>query len=127
MKFTYPVLVEKGNDKQAWGMVVPDIPGCFSAADNEQDIVPNAREAILLQLSELDKLPEPSPLAKINSVKFDTVALVDVDLADIEGPAKRINITIPANVLAIIDSEAKKRGVSRSNYLAESALHEAGR
>ena len=35
----YPIAIEPGNDTQAWGVVVPDLPGCFSAADDEDDII----------------------------------------------------------------------------------------
>jgi len=29
----YPVVIETGNDKTAFGVVVPDFPGVFSAGD----------------------------------------------------------------------------------------------
>lgn len=40
-------LVHK-DDRSAWGVTFPDMPGCFSAADTEQDIRPNAAQAIRL-------------------------------------------------------------------------------
>lgn len=33
----YPIAMEQGSDTQAWGVVVPDLPGCFSAADEGID------------------------------------------------------------------------------------------
>lgn len=27
----YPIAIEPGDDTHAWGVVVPDLPGCFSA------------------------------------------------------------------------------------------------
>ena len=29
----YPVTIEPGTDTTAWGVVVPDLPGCFSVGD----------------------------------------------------------------------------------------------
>ena len=29
----YPIAVEKGSDTDAYGVIVPDIKGCFSAGD----------------------------------------------------------------------------------------------
>ncbi|MBV5272223.1 MAG: type II toxin-antitoxin system HicB family antitoxin [Lamprocystis purpurea] len=28
----YPIVIEAGDDRNAFGVVVPDLPGCFSAA-----------------------------------------------------------------------------------------------
>ena len=33
----YPIAIEPGNATTAWGVVVPDLPGCFSAADSGID------------------------------------------------------------------------------------------
>ena len=29
----YPIAIEPGDDSSSWGVVVPDLPGCFSASD----------------------------------------------------------------------------------------------
>ena len=29
----YPIAIELGDEAQAFGVVVPDLPGCFSAGD----------------------------------------------------------------------------------------------
>ena len=33
----YPIAIEPGDEDHAWGVVVPDLPGCFSAADSGID------------------------------------------------------------------------------------------
>ncbi len=121
MKVQYPVLIQKGNEKTAWGIIVPDLPGCFSAADEQASILDNAREAILLHLEALDSIPEPSSLDTVDSKGF-TLGLVDVDLSQIQGPSKRINVTIPAGVLARIDAAANAKGENRSQFLTNAAL-----
>lgn len=121
MKIQYPVLIEKGDKDTAWGVIVPDLPGCFSAADKQEDILDNVREAILLHLEALDNIPEPSGLDKINSKGF-TLGLVDIDLTQIQGPSKRINVTIPAGVLARIDAAANAKGENRSQFLTNAAI-----
>ena len=43
----YPIAIEIGSPKKSWGVVVPDLPGCFSAADSGIDeAIENAKEAI---------------------------------------------------------------------------------
>ena len=45
----YPIAIKEGNDDTAWSIVVPDLLGCFSAADSGIDeALSNAREAMLL-------------------------------------------------------------------------------
>jgi len=44
MKYFY-ALVHKDDDS-AFGVTFPDLPGCFSAADRIEDVVPNACEAL---------------------------------------------------------------------------------
>ena len=46
MKIFYG-LVHKENDS-AFGITFPDAPGCFSAADEESDLLTNAQEALSL-------------------------------------------------------------------------------
>ena len=49
----YPIAIESGDAKHAYGVVVPDLPGCFSAGDNLDEALTKAREAILLHLDRL--------------------------------------------------------------------------
>ena len=65
----YPIAIEPGNEKTAWGVVVPDLPGCFSAADSGIDeAIENAKEAIELWIeTALDQgqdIPEPTSISK---------------------------------------------------------------
>ena len=41
----YPIAIEIGTDTAAYGVVVPDLPGCFSAGDTLDEAVAGAREA----------------------------------------------------------------------------------
>lgn len=36
-KMKYPIAIELGGDDKAWGVIVPDLLGCFSAADGGFD------------------------------------------------------------------------------------------
>lgn len=42
----YPIAIERGNKETAHGIIIPDIAGCFSAADNYNYVFDNAIEAI---------------------------------------------------------------------------------
>ena len=50
----YPVIVQSPeNDNEAWGVIVPDIPGCFSAGDTLEEALENTREAIAMQIEDI--------------------------------------------------------------------------
>ena len=46
----YPIAIEPGDAGHAYGVVVPDLPGCFSAGDTLDEAIDNAKEAIQLWL-----------------------------------------------------------------------------
>ena len=62
----YPIAIEPGDNQHAFGVVVPDLPGCFSAGDSLDEAMAQAREAILLYLESLldegKAPPQPSPV-----------------------------------------------------------------
>ena len=125
----YPIAIETGTDTHAYGVVVPDLPGCFSAGDTLDEAMDNAKEAIELWLEvAIDDgmaIPEPSPLQahqRRRGFKGWTWALVTVDLASLSDKAERINITLPSRVLRRIDQAAKAAGESRSSFIARRAL-----
>jgi predicted RNase H-like HicB family nuclease len=113
----YAVAIETEDARHAWGVTVPDPPGCFSAGDAMEEALDNAREAILLHLEGLldDEQPVPTPqpidhYRNKREFKNRVWALVDVDLSQLEDVTERINITLPRRVLSKLDAAA--RGLS---------------
>jgi predicted RNase H-like HicB family nuclease len=41
----YPIAIEPGSETTAFGVVVPDLPGCFSAGDTLDEAFTGAEEA----------------------------------------------------------------------------------
>lgn len=48
-----PIAIEPGDNQHAFGIVVPDLPGCFSAGDTLEEARTNAWEAITSYLKAL--------------------------------------------------------------------------
>jgi predicted RNase H-like HicB family nuclease len=42
----YPIAIEPATATTAWGVVVPDLPGCFSAGDTLEQAKLHAKEAV---------------------------------------------------------------------------------
>lgn len=130
----YVIAIEKGDKKHAYGVVVPDLPGCFSAGDTLDEALSNAKEAILLHLEglmdEKKTAPAPKPLEahqKDRKYKGWTWAIIEVDLAELDDKTERVNITLPRKVLRVIDEAAKRSGESRSGYLARVGIESVRR
>lgn len=128
----YPIAIEMGGPKKSWGVVVPDLPGCFSAADSGIDeAIENAKEAIELwievALDQEIEIPRPSmitDLQKKKEYKGWIWAVAEVDPALLSDEIERINITLPKRVLSRLDAKAKKAGETRSGFIAHLALYE---
>jgi predicted RNase H-like HicB family nuclease len=62
----YPIFIEPGSENSAFGVVLPDLPGCFSAGDTLDEAVDAVKEAAALWIdSALDSgeaPPTPSDL-----------------------------------------------------------------
>ena len=125
----YPIAIETGDKRHAYGVVVPDLPGCFSAGDTLEEALVNAQEAILLQLEALldegESVPEPSKLTALQrkrAFRGWTWAVVDIDLSELGDKAARINITLPQRILRAVDVHARRSGETRSGFLARAAI-----
>lgn len=125
----YPIAIESGDARHAYGVVVPDLPGCFSAGDTMDEAMTNAQEAILLHLEGLlddgQPFPKASDIERLRSkrgMRKWTWAIVDVDMSQLGDKAARINITLPQRVLRAVDAHARRQGETRSGFLARAAM-----
>jgi len=123
----FPVVLHT-DDGVRYGVIVPDLPGCFSAGDTFDEALDSVHEAIELHLEGLIEeggdVPVPRAIAahRANPDFADGVwAAVDIDVSRYEGKAEEINITIPRRLLVKIDEYAKSHGSLRSGFLAEAA------
>jgi predicted RNase H-like HicB family nuclease len=59
MGMKFRLLVEFDPETKRWSAVFPELPGCASAGDSEEEAIRNAREAIELwfEPSEIDVKP----------------------------------------------------------------------
>lgn len=125
----YPIAIEPGDAGHAFGVVVPDLPGCFSAGDTLDEAIDNVHEAIDLWLETViddgGAVPEARSISEHQaSNEFNSWiwAVVDVDLASLSDKAERVNITLPTRVLRRIDKAAQAAGETRSGFIARRML-----
>lgn len=120
MKQTYWGLVHTDDDGR-FGISFPDFPGCVSAADTMTELVEMGTEALNFHIEGMhadgeDIPPAPSPVVELEDGAVGIVAIT----ATIPGKKRRINLTLDANLIDLIEAKYGKRAVS-------SFLEEAGR
>ena len=126
----YPIAIEPGDETQAFGVIVPDLPGCFSAGDTLDEALSSAEEAVVAWIDAmLDReqaIPQPSSIDSLRAAHPEFAgwvwAVVSVDPARLDDKIERVNITLPRRVLARLDAAARAAGETRSGYIARIAL-----
>ena len=128
MQYFY-ALVHKDPDS-AFGVEFPDLPGCFSAADSEEDVLPNACEALELWFEDAADV-QPRSLEAIRELAATDLAagafIVAVPRIRRTGKQVRANISLDRGMLDAIDRAAHERKLTRSAFLADAARNEIER
>ena len=128
----YPVVIHH-EDNSAFGVTVPDIPGCFSAGETMTEALHNAKEAINGHLEILAEDGEEIPQATfvddylcVEEYSDGVWALVDIDITPYLGNTVRINVTLPEMVLNKIDEYVSHHSeyASRSAFFSAVSLKE---
>ena len=120
----YIAIIHK-DANSAYGVTLPDFPGCFSAADTLDEIPAAVQEAVELwaEGEEVDP-PVPSSLDSIANSGLATggmLMLVDINFDFLDDNVVPVNIAMPVYMRNRIDKEAKARGLTRSAYLVRAA------
>jgi predicted RNase H-like HicB family nuclease len=115
----------------AYGVTVPDLPGCTSGGSTTDEALRNAIEAVRLwagdAIAEGEALPHPRSAEilradpEIAEAIAEGAALAIVPLLLDAGRPARANLSIDAGLLAAIDEAAEARGLTRSAFLASAA------
>ena len=73
MKITYPAIIKYSSKEKVFNVEFPDLPGCFTFGENQEEAISNAQEALTGYLESIDSrklsIPEPSKL-KGKDIKF---------------------------------------------------------
>lgn len=130
----YPIAIEPGTETAAFGVIVPDLPGCFSAGDTLDEAVAGAEEAaaawVDAALDAGQAIPAPSSLEAIRrnpDLAGWTFGVITLDPALLDDTTERVNITLPRRVLKRLDALARAAGETRSGYIAQLTLEEPRR
>jgi predicted RNase H-like HicB family nuclease len=106
----------------SYGVIVPDLPGCTSAAATTDEVLRRATEAVRLwaedALADGEKLPKPRSVEalrtdpEVAAALAEGAALAIVPLVLDSGRPAKANLLLDAGPLAAIDEAAAARGLT---------------
>ncbi len=122
---SYIALLRKqpGSD---YGVDFPDFTGCVTAGCSLDEARAMAQEALEFHIAGMiedrEALPEPSDLELVMGAPSNAEAVAFlVTVAERKPRARRVNVTLPEDLLRRIDKVARNRGMNRSSFLARAA------
>lgn len=117
----------------AYGAWFPDLPGCAAMGGSIDSLLRNAADAMRewaeVVVEKGERVPEPRPLETLRETPEVAEAIAEgallrgVPLILATGKPKKANLSIDAGVLAAIDVEAARRGLTRSAFVEWLARH----
>ena len=125
MRMFYAVVNKE--EGSAYGVHFPDVPGCFSASDTEEELLSNACDALLCHLKDED-VPVASDLDQVRELAAEDLAeggfILAVPYIESDSTVQRVNLSLESGVLKAIDATAKARNMTRSAFVAHSTRNE---
>lgn len=115
----YPALID--GERGAYGIVFPDIEGIAAMGKTLDEVILNGAAVLQDYAIETERdgqeLVPPSTLEEVEVPEGCALTSIVLVRCAPDKPSVRLNITLDAGVAEFIDSESKRRGMSRKNYL----------
>ena len=118
----------------SWGVVFPDLPGCYSAGTDMDDLFANSIEALRMWAEDALAREGVVPSARDSAAlmadpevreSMETAgpagSLIQVPLLLDGGRNVRATISLDARLLQAVDAASRQRGLTRSSFLASAA------
>ena len=122
----YVAVIDK-DPGSAYGVRFPEVPGCYSAADSFDDIVPNAIEALSLFFEDGDPAP-PRGIEAVREQVAGSIAegavLMMIPYVRDRKRVVRVNLSLEKGFLDTLDEAARLRGMTRSAFVQKAAARE---
>ncbi len=122
----YVAVIDK-DPGSACGVQFPEVPGCCSAAESIEDIVPNAVEALSLFFEG----GEPAPSRGIEEVRVQAAmniaegaVLMLIPYVRDRRRVVRVNLSLERGSSIPLDEAARMRGMTRSAFVVKAATRE---
>lgn len=127
-RYIYPAIFDYADD--GISVEFPDLPGCFTCGDTDEEAIRMAKEAMALHLYGMEQdgdiIPVPSPINSIKVEQNQVVALIEVWMPPfrdaVQGKAVKKTLTIPK----WLNDLAEENRVNFSHILQEALKNYLG-
>ena len=121
-RYVFPAVFNYAND--GISISFPDIPGCFSCGDTDEEAVSMAEEALGLHLYNMEQDDEPIPEASrgdnIHLESNERIFLVDVWMPQVRKEIQPVYIKKTLTIPSDLNDAAMKANLNFSQVLASS-------
>lgn len=117
----------------AYGISIPDCPGCTAMAATESEALANAIEALAEWVEDAGVAPAARDIATLRADPDVAEALAEgaafmlVPLLQEKAKPVRANISLDAGILEAIDEAAGTLGLTRSAFITAAAVEKIGK
>lgn len=130
MKKYYAIVHQEG--ESAYGVWFPDLPGCFSAGDTEDEAIVNAKKSLRLYAEGAEEneqnLPAPRSAKELNADPDVRASLAEgngffvcVPLIMNSGRTRRVSLDLDVGLIAAIDAVRKESNLTRKAWFEQLA------
>lgn len=126
--YVYPAIFHYADD--GISISFPDLPGCFSAADNEEEALSMAQEALALHIYGMEQdgelIPAPSRANQIGLEDNEVVTLIKVWMPPFRDEMQNRSVKKTLTIPKWLDDLATERKVNFSRILQEGLMEHLG-
>ena len=112
------------------GIIFPDLPGCVSQGDCDEEALRMAKEALSLHLwgmeEDADEIPVPTPVKQLKTESDQVVVLIDVFMPSIREKMNNKAVTKTVTIPRWLEVEAKAANINYSRVLQEGLMSRLG-
>jgi predicted RNase H-like HicB family nuclease len=122
-------IIDYDADEKMFGAWFPDAKGCSAMGKTEEEVVAHATDALAEWAADvrIEGLDLPTPRSYVELLKSQDYdpgkgGLIATILLVVDtGKAAKANISLDSGLLASIDAEATRQGITRSAFIAAAA------
>ncbi|WKV08468.1 type II toxin-antitoxin system HicB family antitoxin [Thermoanaerobacterium sp. CMT5567-10] len=126
--YIYPAIFDYASD--GISVSFPDLPGCFTCGDNDEEAIKNAKEAMALHIAGMeddgDVIPEPTPISKVKLEDNQIVVPIEVWMPYYRSGIKTVYVKKTLTIPSWLNSVAERSKINFSQVLQEALKEKLG-
>jgi predicted RNase H-like HicB family nuclease len=125
-RYRYPALIGLDDATERYYVLFPDLPGCTTTGDTEEEALQSAKEAMSLHLfgmeNDGDEIPTPGSVLEIRGENDEPIVLIEVWMPSfrekMETKAVNKTVTLPN----WLDKEGRSANLNYSQILQDAIM-----